>query len=191
MSSPWGEKPSVCFGNLYMYGCLALTLLLCALAGFFLGTVWASVLLILPLSQAVKCLADFLVLRLTPPRRLPRLALERGVPPEGRTICVVSALLTDEAALADAARRLEEYRLANRDAGAELLFGLLADLPESRDDPAPRSRRFWSGARQCSGASTKNTAAFTFWSGRAAMTPWTRSTGAGSASAGLCWSSAA
>ncbi len=137
---PLGEKPPVCFGNLYMYGCLALTLLLCALAGFFLGTVWASVLLILPLSQAVKCLADFLVLRLTPPRRLPRLALERGVPPEGRTLCVVSALLTDEAALADAARRLEEYRLANRDAGAELLFGLLADLPESRDDPAPRSR---------------------------------------------------
>ena len=50
----------------------------------------------------MKTLTDRLLSRITPPRHLPRLALEDGVPAEGRTLCVTSVLLTDEAAAREA-----------------------------------------------------------------------------------------
>lgn len=53
-----------------------------------------------------------------PPRRLPRFELDGGVPDEGRTVCVISALLTDEkGGQAILPRFLEEFYLANRDCG--------------------------------------------------------------------------
>ena len=72
------------------------------------------------------------------PARLPRLALRSGVPDEGRTLCVVSALLTAPEDGPALARTLEETRLLNRDAGRNLCFALLADLPESDAEPLPR-----------------------------------------------------
>lgn len=132
--SPLGQAQAPCLGGVYMAVVVLLTLFLAVLMGFLLGTVWAALLLLLPISELVKNLADFIVLRVTPPRRIPRMALDDGVPPEGRTLCVVSILLTGLPALEEAVRRLEEYRLANRDAGEHLLFGLLVDLPES-DSP--------------------------------------------------------
>ena len=66
-----------------------------------------------------------------PPRHLPRLSLKDGVPPEGKTVCVLSVLLTGEKAANGALRRLEEFRAASRGCGENLLFGLLCDLPES------------------------------------------------------------
>ncbi len=135
--SPLGQTPPPCFGGLYMALIVLLTLFLSLLTGFLLETAWAALLLLLPISELVKNLLDFVVLRTTPPRRIPRMALEGGVPPEGRTLCVVSVLLTGISALEEAVRRLEEYRLANRDSGENLLFGILADLPESREAELP------------------------------------------------------
>lgn len=114
-------------------GTLALSLLL----GFATGSVSGAVLLLIPVSEAVKGLLDAVLLRVTKPRFVPRLALRRGIPPEGRTLCVIAALLTcpDDAHALTA--RLEEYALCNRDAGEQLLFGLLADLPEADMEHAP------------------------------------------------------
>ena len=95
------------------------------------GTPLAAVLLILPLSDIVKNVLDFLLVRLVPPRPVPRMALEGGVPREGRTLCVVVSLLTGEDSGPKLAALLERYRLANRDAGPELRLGILADLPDS------------------------------------------------------------
>ena len=114
-------------------GTLALSLLL----GFATGSVSGAVLLLIPVSEVVKGLLDAVLLRVTKPRFVPRLALRRGIPPEGRTLCVIAALLTcpDDAHALTA--RLEEYALCNRDAGEQLLFGLLADLPEADMEHAP------------------------------------------------------
>jgi len=112
------------------------TLFLSLFAGIKTGSPLAAVLLLLPVSELVKSLADTVLLHLVPPRRLPRMDLENGVPPEGRTLCVLTALLSDEAGAELLAKRLEECRLANRKAGAELCFGLLADLPAAN---APRT----------------------------------------------------
>ena len=85
--------------------------------------------LLLPVSELVKGLVDLVLLRLIPPRRLPRMDLTEGVPPEGKTLCVLSALLTDAQSAEKLCRRLEEFRLAHRKAGQNLQYGILADLP--------------------------------------------------------------
>ncbi len=95
------------------------------------GTPLAAVLLILPLSDIVKNVLDFFLVRLVPPRPVPRMELEEGIPREGRTLCVVVSLLTGEDSGPRLAALLERYRLANRDAGPELRLGILADLPDS------------------------------------------------------------
>lgn len=84
-------------------GTLALSLLL----GFATGSVSGAVLLLIPVSEAVKGLLDAVLLRVTKPRFVPRLALRRGIPPEGKTLCVIAALLTCPGDAHTLAARLE------------------------------------------------------------------------------------
>lgn len=129
-------------GVLYVGAVVVTTLFLSLLLGFRLDCLWAPMLLLLPVSDIVKNGADFLVVRLVHPRPVHRLALKEGVPEEGRTLCVIASLLTDGHSGDKLAALLERYRLANRDAGAELRFGLLADLPD-RDSPMGEAERRW------------------------------------------------
>lgn len=113
------------------------TLFLSLLGGYAARSFWAAVLLLLPVSELVKSLADMLALRFTAPRLIPRMELAGGVPEEGLTVCAVSALLTSEETGPELASRLEEYRLASRDCGENLLFALLVDLPEAGERTLP------------------------------------------------------
>lgn len=124
-------------GTWYIAAVIMGTLAVSLLLGFATGSVSGAVLLLIPVSEVVKGLLDAVLLRVTKPCFVPRLALRRGIPPEGRTLCVIAALLTcpDDAHALTA--RLEEYALCNRDAGEQLLFGLLADLPEADMEHAP------------------------------------------------------
>lgn len=124
-------------GAWYIAAVIMGTLFLSLLLGFATGSVSGAVLLLIPVSEAVKGLLDAVLLRVTKPRFVPRLALRRGIPPEGRTLCVIAALLTCPGDAHALAARLEEYALCNRDAGEQLLFGLLADLPEADMEHAP------------------------------------------------------
>lgn len=112
------------------------------------GTPAAALLLILPLSDIVKNALDFLLVRLVPPRPVPRMELEGGVPREGRTLCVVVSLLTGEDSGPKLAALLERYRLANRDAGAELRLGILADLPDSNTPIGAEGTAWMDSARK-------------------------------------------
>ena len=125
-------------------GTLALSLLL----GFATGSVSGAVLLLIPVSEVVKGLLDAVLLRVTKPRFVPRLALRRGIPPEGKTLCVIAALLTCPGDAHTLAARLEEYALCNRDAGEQLLFGLLADLPEADMERTPIDPAILCAARE-------------------------------------------
>ena len=126
--SPPGELPAAAYiaalTGLTLFGCLAAFAVLHDLTG--------ALLLALPLWSLFKGLTDFLLLRLVRPRPLPRLALPDGVPPEGRTLCVLSVLLN-----CVEPERLEELRLASVHEGRELRFGLLADLPAAKTQTAP------------------------------------------------------
>jgi len=128
---PLGVQKRAKRGSVYIGGIVVGSIFLALFVGALLRSVVVAMLLVVPISEIIKNLADFLVIKSTRPRHVPRLALKEGVPPKGRTLCVISMLLDSEQAGEDAAARLEEYYLANRDCGQNLIFGLLADLPES------------------------------------------------------------
>ena len=135
-------------GTWYIAAVIAGTLALSLLLGFATGSVSGAVLLLIPVSEVVKGLLDAVLLRVTKPRFVPRLALRRGIPPEGKTLCVIAALLTCPGDAHTLAARLEEYALCNRDAGEQLLFGLLADLPEADMEHAPIDPAILRAARE-------------------------------------------
>lgn len=128
---PLGEEPRRATGVLYVGGVILPTLFLVLLTGFLLNSPILPLLLLLPVSDLVKNCLDFCAVRLVPPRPVCRMELKEGVPEEGKTLCVIASLLTGEKSGPALAALLERYRLANRDAGEHLLFGILADLPDS------------------------------------------------------------
>ena len=133
--------------GLYIGLNLLLTLFFSLLLALSLERSPLALLLVLPVSELVKRAIDALMLRLIPPRRLPRLDLSDGIPAEGKTICVISALLTDEHSGEKLARRLEELALCHRGAGKQLLFGLLIDLPASDSETDENDERLLAPAR--------------------------------------------
>ena len=109
---------------------LLLPLALAGILSALLRSPWAGLLSLPGLIPGAKTALNRGVLAAVPPRQLPRMDLRKGVPEEGKTLCVISALLTGPGAAASAAKRLEELK-ASEGAGENLNFGLLCDLPES------------------------------------------------------------
>lgn len=138
--APPGQKHIRHDGGWYIAVNLLATLFLTLLFAFFTRSVLSFFLLLFPVWELVKTLFDTILLRNGTPTHIPRLALRDGIPDEGRTLCVVTALLTNEQQVRRLAERLEEYRLANRDCGPNLQFALLLDLPEA-DTPEMLSDR--------------------------------------------------
>ena len=137
-TQPLGREKARPSGALYIWANILSTLFLSLFTARIFDSFWVFALLLLPYSELVKNFIDMLVLSFTRPAHVARLELENGVPPEGRTLCVISALLADETAGPALARRLEEFHLASRDCGDNLVFGVLADLPDSDTDAAPQ-----------------------------------------------------
>ena len=135
-------------GGWYIAAVVVGALFLSLLLGFATKSVSGAVLLLIPVSEVVKGLLDAVLLRVTKPRFVPRLALRRGIPPEGRTLCVIAALLTSPDDVHALCARLEEYYLCNRDALGQLTFGLLADLPEADMEHAPIDPAILRAARE-------------------------------------------
>ena len=84
-----------------------------------------ALLALVPASDLAIALVNRAVMEAIGPRRLPRLALREGVPPELRTIVVVPTLLTSPADIEELTSRLEVHYLANPD--GDLRFALLSD----------------------------------------------------------------
>ena len=129
-------KPAGCdaqkrSGAMYIGFVILASLFVALLVSFALDNPAISILLLLPVSEVIKNVTDYFILRWSRPRRVPRLELKTGIPENARTLCVVSVLLSSDKSGAAAARLLEEYRLSNRDAGRHLLFGILADLTDA------------------------------------------------------------
>ena len=131
--NPLGKPRRKRTGGGYIATIVLASVFLALLLGFLLESPVIAIILLLPISEIVKNLTDFLIIKFTRPRLVPKLELKGGVPEEGRTICVISALLTSVKACPQYVSLLEEYRLSNRDSGDNLIFGILADLPEARE----------------------------------------------------------
>ena len=144
---PLGKEKKTRAGGIYIGGILVLSIFFALMIGALLESLLVAVLLLIPVSEIVKNLFDFFVIKFVRPRHIPRLALKDGVPECGKTLCVISALLDSEASGQAHAARLEEYYLANRDCGAHLRFGILADFPESDEAVLPDAQKWIDGTK--------------------------------------------
>ncbi len=152
---PPGREKKPRSGALYIAFIILSSLFIALLISFALENPAISILLMLPVSEIIKNITDYFIMRFSRPRRVPRLELKAGVPEDGRTLCVVSVLLSSEKSGAAAARLLEEYRLANRDAGRNLVFGILADLPDAPSDTAAYDEKYLKSASDALGSLNK------------------------------------
>jgi cyclic beta-1,2-glucan glucanotransferase len=91
-----------------------------------------ALLALVPVSDVAVALVNRDVTELVGPRRLPKLALEDGIPRDLQTLVVVPALLTSEAEVRELAERIEVHYLANID--DELRFALLSDWKDSASE---------------------------------------------------------
>ncbi|NLG83057.1 MAG: hypothetical protein GX493_00295 [Firmicutes bacterium] len=128
----------------YLGGILFLTLLFAAVAVFFFrrygvggpNLLLAAFLVLFPASEMGVGTMNQLVMRLFPPRILPRMSFAGGIPSAYRTLVVVPMMLSSPETIRTEAERLEVRYLANPDPG--LYFALLADFVDasSADTPA-------------------------------------------------------
>lgn len=139
-TAPLGAEKRLSQGSWYLSVLTLLTTALSVWAGFVLGRWWAIFLFLFPIFELVKNAADFILLRTIPPRPVFRLELKQGVPKEGKTLCVIAALLSTPESVDDLVSKLERYALANRSAGEQVRYGILADLPD-RDTPIQEEDR--------------------------------------------------
>src|SRR5207253_10967910 len=72
-------------------------------------------LLLLPASESAIALVQRLAAHLVPPRRLPRLDFQAGVPEDARTMVVVPTLLTSVAGVVELLEHVEVLALGNVD----------------------------------------------------------------------------
>ena len=131
--------------EIYTAGNILLTLFLSLLPALALDSIWAALLLLLPVSELVKNFLDFMLLRIVKPHPLPRMDISTGIPEEGRTMLVISAVLSSADDAGSLCRRLEElyFGCENR---SVLSFALLADLPESSEKECSGDREIISRA---------------------------------------------
>jgi cyclic beta-1,2-glucan synthetase len=85
-----------------------------------------ALLLLIPASQLSINAMNYLVIRLLPPRTLPKMDYRTaGIPDACRTLVVVPVLLVDQETIQDEAEKLERRYLANKE--QNLLFSLFSD----------------------------------------------------------------
>jgi cyclic beta-1,2-glucan synthetase len=108
---------------------------------------WLAMLLLAwPASEAVIALMHRVIAESTRPQRLPRLALASGIPPDHRVLVVIPAMLSDGAAIAALAHRLELHHLANPQDQAQ--FGLLTDWTDADSADGQRDQALFDEAVQ-------------------------------------------
>ena len=91
-------------------------------------------------------IVNYLIGRLLPPRVLPKLLFEDGVPDAWRTLVVVPMLLLSREEVQDDLERLEIRFLANQDPNFH--FALLADFPDAPQPVMPEDASLLDAARR-------------------------------------------
>ena len=95
---------------------------------------------LIPLSQLSMEVVNYLVMRLFPPRKLPKMEFKiTGVPDRFRTLVVVPMMLTDEQTIDEQVQKLEIRYLANRE--DNLFFSLFTDFTDSDNQRTTQDKR--------------------------------------------------
>ncbi len=105
-----------------------------------------AILLAVPCSEIAITWVNWIVTAALPPRLLPKLALEDGIPTALRTLVAVPAMLGDEDDLRELLEALEVRSLANPD--DNLHFALLTDFPDAAVAERPGEAELLDAARR-------------------------------------------
>ena len=90
---------------------------------------------LVPASDLAMAFLNRTVMAILGPRSLPRMALQKGIPKELRTMVVVPTLLTSRQGIDELVERLEVHYLANAD--DDLRFALLSDWRDASSESIP------------------------------------------------------
>lgn len=90
---------------------------------------------VLPVSALTVSLVNWLVAQLVPPRLLPRLDFQEGIPPDCCTMIVIPAMLTHAVEVQSLLEQLELHYLSDSD--PHLYFALLADFGDAPQKHMP------------------------------------------------------
>jgi cyclic beta-1,2-glucan synthetase len=115
--------------------CLALLAYTANVGGNFLQILAVFFLTILPASAVAVDIVNWLIARIVPPRILPRLNFQDGIPPEFSVMVVIPSLLKNENELASLLHQLENHYLGNADPNVR--FGLLTDFVDAPQKELP------------------------------------------------------
>jgi cyclic beta-1,2-glucan synthetase len=133
-----GHATSVYLGSIWFLLFLILgSLVFYAIAAgmTFSQVVAAALLASLPASAMAVDFINWLVVSIVPPRRLPKLNFERGVPVEYQTMVVVPALLATERDVTFLTHQIENHFVANSD--PNIFFALLTDFADAPEKTMP------------------------------------------------------
>ncbi|HZI81424.1 MAG TPA: hypothetical protein VFD69_18015, partial [Vicinamibacterales bacterium] len=108
------------------------------------GLVFVALLTVVPASELVIQLFQRVISSLIPPRRLPRLELDR-VPASARTMVIVPTLLDSVERVEELIAHLEVQALGNVD--ARIHFALLSDFPDAAAETQPQDADILEAAR--------------------------------------------
>ncbi|HEY8225790.1 MAG TPA: glucoamylase family protein, partial [Pyrinomonadaceae bacterium] len=95
----------------------------------------ASVLALVPTSDLVLSILNWDITHFFPPRLLPRMETEQGIPDDALTMVVVPTIFFSEDQIHSLLGKLEVHYLANQD--AQLYFGLLGDFADADAEELP------------------------------------------------------
>lgn len=114
------------------------------------GTPWqvagAALLTLIPAVTIAVYLVNWWVARLLPPRILPKLDLQEGIPLQCRTMVVIPALLTQPAEVESLLSQLELHYLRNTD--PHLTFALLTDFADAPQEHMPEDEALIAQAKR-------------------------------------------
>jgi len=130
-----------------MVALIGLTIGWAAAAGFGWGWLIVIVLLIgLPATEVATSIVNVAVASALPPRVLPKLQLDSGVPPGCRTVVAVPALFTSPDAVRELVDDLEIRFLGNQDPC--IYFALLMDFSDAAQEELPQDAELLALARE-------------------------------------------
>ena len=128
---------------IYLTSIVILTVLLATVAvayaissgGTTLQIVLSIILAILPATAVVVALVNWIVVQIVPPRILPGMDFQNGIPVEFSTMVVIPSLLKNESELGSLLRQLESHYLGNGEFNVR--FALLTDFIDAPQKALP------------------------------------------------------
>lgn len=88
-----------------------------------------SILLVIPILNVFNQISSYILSKIVKPKLIPKIDLEKGVPDDLKTVCIIPVMLNDEKKVDEIFKKLEVYYLANK--SDNLYFTLLGDCKQS------------------------------------------------------------